>query len=104
MFFFFLPLSGFICQVGHFEPVLCLFTHDEARRADAGAADAVAVGSVGAAARLLAAVAVVTSGAGLVAVKPRPPGGAGALPRQRVAAGGATGKRLLDQGWTKFSH
>lgn len=70
----------FICQVSHFEPVSCLFTHDEARRADAGSADAVAVGSVGAAARLLAAVAIVTSGAGLVAVKPRPSGGAGALP------------------------
>ncbi|TNN37873.1 hypothetical protein EYF80_051956 [Liparis tanakae] len=62
-------------------------TYHEARSAQAAARHAVAVRPVGADARLAAALAVETRRARLVAVEPRPPRRAGALPRQRVAAG-----------------
>lgn len=68
---------------------MCSCTYDEPRSAHTRSGHAVAVGSVGAGARLPAALAVVTGRTRLVAVQARPSGRTGALPGQRVTAGGA---------------
>lgn len=61
-------------------------TYDISGSAQTSSRHAVAVRSVGAGADVPAALAMVTSGTGLVTEEARPPGGAGALPRQRVTA------------------
>lgn len=61
-------------------------TYDVSGSAQTSSHHAVAVRSVGAGANVSAALAMVTSRTGLVTEEARPPGGAGALPRQRVTA------------------
>ena len=71
-----------VCMCVH----VCVYR--ASRSTDAGPGDAVAARTVCTVAWLLAAMAVVTRRAGLVAVKPRPPSRAQTLTRQRMTAGG----------------
>ncbi len=59
--------------------LVCFWTYYVTGSAHTGPGDAVAVGSVGAGTQLPAALAIITSRTGLVAVEPRPSGCTGAL-------------------------
>ena len=81
--------------------LVCFSTYYESRRAHTSSSDAVAVGSVGAAAQLPAALAVVTCRTRLVTVKPRPSRCTGALSWQRVTAERAREDKSVNQSLLK---